>query len=207
MGKGHEKIYSMILPKLAECDIVQNGLRLGAAPAERGVRLTFLGRDYIIANDGVAPEDGLPVDVNNRSVLVYYITSNGAGDFTYDFAPLNRLTGMIDGQRNLANGVMNDPLILEFGGNYDKFVTAITSLGGTETPASGSGKRVWQLLPLPKILSQIVFYEADDEFPADIQIMFDRISPRFLDFECLAVMTGAMIHALIKAGKDAAGSE
>jgi hypothetical protein len=167
------------------------------------VRVTFLGRDYIITNDGVNPEDGLPVDVNNRSVLVYYITSTGTGDFTYDFALLNRLTGMIDGQNNLANGIMNDPLVREFGDNYDRFAAAITSLGGTEIPASGSGKHVWQLLALPKILSQIVFYEADDEFPADIQIMFDRISPRFLDFECLAFMTGAMIHELIKAGKGA----
>jgi hypothetical protein len=203
MGKGHEKIYSMILPKLAECDILQNGLRLGATLAERGVRIRFLGRDYIITNDGVTPEDGLPVDVNNRSILVYYITSNGTGDFTYDFALLSRLTGMIDGQKNLANGTMNDPLTLEFGDNYDKFVTAITRLGGTETPASGSGKHVWQLLALPKILSQIVFYETDDEFPADIQIMFDRISPRFLDFECLAVVTGIMIHELIETGKNA----
>ncbi|MDR1915157.1 MAG: DUF3786 domain-containing protein [Synergistaceae bacterium] len=201
MGKGHEQIYSMILPKLAECDIVQNGLRLGATPVENGVRITFLGRDYVITSDGVNPEDGLPADVNHRSLLVYYITSNGTGDFTYDFALLGRLTGMIDGQNNLANGIMNDPLIREFGDNYDKFVTAITSLGGTEVPASGSGKHVWQLLVLPKILSQIVFYEADDEFPADIQIMFDRTAPRFLDFECLAVMTGAVINELIKRGK------
>jgi hypothetical protein len=74
------------------------------------------------------------------------------------------------------------------------------SLGGVEIPALSSGKHVWQLRPLPKILSQIVFYDADDEFPADIQIMFDKSAPRFLDFECLAFMTGAMIEAIIEAG-------
>ena len=108
---------------------------------------------------------------------------------------------MIDGQNSLANDIMNRPLIRKFADNYDGFARAIKSLGGEESPTPSSGKHVWQLRPLPKILSQIVFYDADDEFPAEIQIMFDKSAPRFLDFECLAFMTGAMIKAIIKAGE------
>jgi hypothetical protein len=109
MGTGYERIYSTLLPKLAECDIRENGARLGAAPVEGGVRLSFLGRDFIVTKEGVEPEDKLAVDVNSRSVLIYYITSNGSGDFSYDFAPLNRFSGMIDGQNNLANDIMSAP--------------------------------------------------------------------------------------------------
>jgi hypothetical protein len=197
MGKGYDKIYSTLLPKLAELDWAESASRLGGTRSEDGVRLSFLGRDYIITNDGVEPEDGEPVNVNIRSILIYYVTSSGSGDFSHDFALLNRLTGMIDGQKNLANSIMNDPLIREFADDYGRFARAMESLGGVEIPTSSSGKHVWQLRPLPKILSQIVFYEADEEFPADIQIMFDRSAPRFLDFECLAFMTGAMIRAII----------
>jgi hypothetical protein len=75
-------------------------------------------------------------------------------------------------------------------------------LGDIEQQTSGSGKHVWRLFALPKILAEIIFYETDDEFPADIQIMFDKTAPRFLDFECLAFMTGAMINALIYAVMD-----
>ena len=202
MERGYDRIYRTLLPRLAECDIAQNGLRLGGQPAGGGVKIPFLGRDYIITKSGVAPEDGKPADVNSLSVLVYYVTSSGAGDFSYDFAPLNRLTGMIDGQNNLSDDIMNGPLIREFKGDYSRFEHAMRSLGGAEIPSSGAGKHVWQLLPLPKILAQLVFYEADEEFPVDIQIMFDKTAPRFLDFECLAFMSGAMIHEIIKAGRE-----
>jgi hypothetical protein len=198
---GYEKIYSMILPNLAKCNLAENAPRLGAEMTEKGAKLTFLTREYLITNEGVTPSDGLPANVNNLSILIYYVTSDGAGDLSYDFAQLTRLTGMIDGQNNLGSGIMNSPLIREFGGDYEKFKAAMIKLGGTEKPG-GPGKRVWHLLVLPKILAQIVFYEADDEFPADIQIMFDRTSPRYLDFECLAFLAGSLIRALF----DAAGA-
>ncbi|MDR3279339.1 MAG: DUF3786 domain-containing protein [Synergistaceae bacterium] len=197
MTSGYEKIYSTILPKLAECNLAENAPRLGAEATEGGFHISFLRRKYLITNEGVTATDGRPVDVNNRSVIIYYITSNGAGELSYDFALLERLTGMIAGRNDLASGVMHSPLVREFGGDYEKFKTSITKLGGVEEPPSGPGKHVWRLLALPKILSQIVYYEADDEFPADIQIMFDKTSPRFLDFECLAFLSGCMIRALI----------
>jgi hypothetical protein len=201
VGTGYENIYSSLLPKLAECDLAESAFRLGGTMAEGGVRFSFLGRDYMITNGGVWPEDDEPADVNILSVLIYYITSRGSGGFLGDFAALFRLTGMIDGQNSQTNGIMNAPLIREFSDSYGRFARAMTNIGGVEFPATVPGKHVWQLNPLPKILCQIVFYEADEEFPTDIQIMFDKSAPRFLDFECLAFMTGAMIRTIIDAGE------
>jgi hypothetical protein len=199
MTRGYEKIYSTILPKLAACDLAHNAPRLGAEMTSRGARLSMLGREYLITNDGVMPEDGLPDDVNNLSILVYYITSEGAGELSGEFAPLLRLTGMIDGQNNLTSDLMNSPLIREFGGDYAKFASAMARLGGEEEePSGGKGAHAWRLLVLPKILSRVLYYEADEEFGADIQIMFDKVTPRFLDFECLAFLTGSMVRALIE---------
>jgi hypothetical protein len=36
--------------------------------------------------------------------------------------------------------------------------------------------------------------------------MFDKTAPRFLDFECLAFMTGLMIRAIVDAGRKPGGS-
>jgi len=199
MATGYENIYFYLLPKLANCNLSENAGRLGAETVDDGVKILFLGREYLISNRGVEPTDGLPVDVNNRSVLIYYITSEGSGELSCDFALLGRLTGMIAGQNDLASGIMNSPLVREFGRDYEKFGAAMTKLGGTESPVLTSGKHVWRLLALPKILAQIIFYEEDDEFPADIQIMFDKTAPRFLDFECLAFLSGCMIKAIIGA--------
>jgi hypothetical protein len=150
----------------------------------------------------VTPLDDLPYDVNDLSVLIYYITSEGAGELSYDFAPLNRLTGMIDGQNNLTSGIFNSPLIREFASDVEKFAEAVTALGGTEERSGPHGGRAWQILILPKILFRIVYYEPDAEFPADIQIMLDKTAPRFLDFECLAFLSGSMVNALIKISRE-----
>ena len=201
MSKGYAAIYRSLLPALAKCNIRENAPRLGGKVVEDGVEMTLLSRKYLITGEGVEPVDGLPVDVNNRSILIYYILSQGAGALSYEFAPLNRLTGLIEGQNTLAGGIMNTPLIREFGGDYRRFQTAAAKIGGVEQPATGTGKHVWHILALPKILSQIIFYEADDEYPADIQIMFDRTAPRFLEFECLAFLAGSMVKALIRGGR------
>jgi hypothetical protein len=198
MGKGYEHIYATLLPKLAgRADFAENAIRLGAEASGEGVLIHFLGRDYMITRNGAEPLDGQPVDVNNRSVLIYYILSSGSGEPSHDFAQLNRLTGLIDGQNCLTKDFMSVPLVRKFGRDSEGLGKVVASLGGTKLPAEASGKHVWQLRPLPKILAQIVLYEEDDEFPADIQIMFDQTAPRFLDFECLAFMSGCMIHALL----------
>jgi hypothetical protein len=49
-----------------------------------------------------------------------------------------------------------------------------------------------------------VFYPVDDEFPVEIQILLDRSAPRFMEFECLAFLTGCFTNALIMAARHAA---
>ena len=74
---------------------------------------------------------------------------------------------------------------------------AAAKLGGTKVQ-SQAGKHVWRFKVLPKIPLQIVFYEADDDFPAEIQIMLDQTALQFMEFECLAFMVGCVARALIK---------
>jgi hypothetical protein len=199
---GYENIYLSLLPELAVRDLASCSPDLGAVFSGGVARVSFLGREYVITNEGVSPADGSPVDVNYLSVLVYYFISGGFGELSGDFAPLHRLTGMIDGQRDLTDDFQCAPLIRKFGNDGGRLNAAVTRIGGVELDDSPRGKRIWQLYALPKILAQIVLYEADEEFPTDIQILFDRFSPRFLNFECLAVLTGCMIHSLVEAAEN-----
>ena len=34
----------------------------------------------------------------------------------------------------------------------------------------------------------LVFYDADEDFPASARLLFDASAPHFLDLECLAVL-------------------
>jgi hypothetical protein len=71
MGNGYEKIYSMCCRSRPNVTSHKTA-RLGATLYESRARISFLNRDYIITGEGVEPADGLPIDVNNRSVFIYY---------------------------------------------------------------------------------------------------------------------------------------
>jgi hypothetical protein len=203
MISGYEQIYRDLLPRLLQCDLAESAGRLGLEMLANGeVSVQFCGRQYVISSVGVNPADGQPVDVNNRSVLAHYILSQGRGEPEHSFLPLAQMTGTVMGQQLQDKGLMVKPLLREFGSDYDKFQSAARKLGGVLEGASEDGGQGWTFQVLPKIPLRLVFYQADDEFPADIQMLFDRSARRFMEFECLAFLSGCFTKALIKAAKD-----
>lgn len=198
---GYRENYKKLLPLLKEGDPIENICRLGAEREGDGARIACLGRDFVLTREGVEDRSGLADDTNLRSVLIFYAVSQGAGEPMGDYAPLSRLTGMIEGRNALGADMMTTPLLREFGGDNGRFASAVARLGGQEQPMGSAGKHVWRMLVLPKIPMELVFYEADDEFPAEIQFLYDRSCPRFLEFECLAFLTGSVVKALIRCGK------
>jgi hypothetical protein len=51
-------------------------------------RVPFPCRDYLITDEGAFSADGRSVDVNDLSVLLYYILSDGSGELSGDFMRL-----------------------------------------------------------------------------------------------------------------------
>ena len=196
MQGGYDAIYRGLVGRLAECDFRESAQRLGLEYANGQIRVRFLMRDYGITLNGVQPLDGQPVNVNNLSVLLYYVLSQGHGEpenLYIPFQSIPRLTGGL----NTLTRLMNAPLERYFGEDYQKFRDAALRLGGMEEE-SGRGKHVWKLYVLPKIPMKIIFYEADEDFPVDIQIMLDNTAIQFLEFECLAFLVGCVVRSLIK---------
>ncbi len=196
MQGGYDAIYRGLVGRLAECDFRESAQRLGLEYANGQIRVRFLMRDYGITLNGVQPLDGQPVNVNNLSVLLYYVLSQGHGEpenLYIPFQSIPRLTGGL----NTLTRLMNAPLERYFGEDYQKFRDAALRLGGMEEE-SGRGKHVWKLYVLPKIPMKIIFYEADEDFSVDIQIMLDNTAIQFLEFECLAFLVGCVVRSLIK---------
>jgi hypothetical protein len=199
MTSGYDSIYLGLIPRLAVCDFRESAERLGLDYANGAVFVHFLQRDYQITPEGVEPLDGKPVHVNNRSVLLYYFLSKGQGDPGDEFVLFESLPRMVSGL-NTQTRLLNSPLEQYFGNDYLKFGAAAAKLGG-HAEESQAGKHIWKFRVLPKIPLEVVYYEADDEFPVDIQIKLDKTALGFLEFECLAFMVGCFVHALIKSAQ------
>lgn len=208
MRSGYEQIYEGLLQKLSECDFSEAAGRLGLSLwPDGGMSVNFLGREYEISESGVNPTDGKPVDVNNRSVLAYYALSKGVGEPAFSYVPLSELTGskIVFSYKN--SKWMTDSLGQLFGGDYEKFSETMCRLGGVFNGKLNSGGYSWLLKALPKIPIKIVYYDGDDEFPCEVQILFDKNASRFMEFECLAFLTGCLVKALCITAKtgDTAG--
>ena len=196
MKGGYDSIYLGLITKLSECDFQESAERLGLEYVDGGIQVCFLKREYRITLDGVESLDGQPVNANNGSVLLYYLLSNGRGDPENSYVLFESIPRMISGL-DFQNRMMSRPLERKFGNDYVKFSEAAVKVGGIEEE-SQMGKHLWKFNVLPKIPLKIVFYEADDEFPTNIQIMLDKTALQFLEFECLAFMVGCFVRALIK---------
>ncbi|NTV14847.1 MAG: DUF3786 domain-containing protein [Desulfobulbaceae bacterium] len=196
MSDGYEQIYERLLPALGACDFPEVAERLGMSLQPGGaLAVTFLGREYEISASGVEAKDGKPVQVNNRSVLAYYTLSRGAGEPAGAFVPLSHLTCSLIVSSNTQ--WMTDPLGQAFCGEFPSFEETMRRLGAVFASKLESGRYVWTLQVLPKIILQIAYYDRDAEFPCAVQILFDANASRFMEFECLAFLQGCLVRAML----------
>jgi hypothetical protein len=206
MPNGYDHIYQTLLPQLRACDLGAHSPRLGLTHENGVTPVTFLGRAYHIANDGIHVADGgEAASVNTLSVIAYYILSEGAGEPGESFTPLFRLTGMPEGRNAQTRGLMTEPMARAFGNDPSKLREAVKTLGGWEVQPDEPVRHVFRLRPLPQLPVEIVLYEPDDEFPAEAQMRFDKTAPRFMAFECLAFYCGCVVTALLNTARFPAG--
>jgi len=199
MTSSYDVIYEALLPKLAECNLAESAARFGLNIDVKGqIIINFLKRDYHITNTGVIPVDGKPVNINNRSILIHYVLSQGTGDPVYSFKPLFRMTTIFSSGDTGKVSMMDAPLIKIFGNNVNQLDETIIKLGGKLEISKEPYSRCWLVEVLPKIPVKIIYREADEDFPVEIQTQFDVTALEFLEFECLAFLCGCLVRALIK---------
>jgi hypothetical protein len=196
---GYEKTYQAVAARLRDLEFPYAAKRLGFDLIDKyTMSIDFLDRKYVLSRDGVRPVDGAKAEVNTLSVLAYYAVSKGSTEPLHDFALLNTFAGGL-----LSGGGadwMVEPL-LKLCGNYETFRRAARNLGMVYEGSRSAGEHAWQYRLLPKIPVLIKYFEADDEFPRDIKIYYDKTVTEFLDFEPLAVLNGCLVSALAAAAQ------
>ncbi|MDR2349869.1 MAG: DUF3786 domain-containing protein [Deltaproteobacteria bacterium] len=205
-ASGYEKNYEGLTRFLKGHDFAANNARLGLTDAEGGgAVVNFLGRDYVITEEGVRALDGKPSRPNDRSILIHYAISKAGGEPGKEFLSLHQLPGHIRGNRDPGKDILNKELVRRFeGASNPDFERAAKKVGGTFLGEHPSGGKHWHFDALPKLHMRAVFSEADDEFPVDLRVFFDSGALDHMGFECLAFLNGCLCDALVEAhlGKD-----
>lgn len=200
MKSGYENVYNAIVHKLANCDFEEAAARLGfSPPVEGALTVHFLDQDYKISAQGVTALHGQQSDPNNRSLLIYYLTTQGGGEPFYSYSlPHYFIDGAL-GSGDLA--WLTAPLVRAYGSGVESIVEPLKALGAVYQGERKAGEYIWTYRILPKIPMQIVYREADEEFPCQIELMLDKGAGRFLEFEQIGFLCGCFIETLIKMGQ------
>ena len=107
MKGGYDSIYLGLITKLSGYDFQEAPDRLGLEYVDDSIRVCFLRREYCITLDGVVPLDSKPADVNNYSVLLYYLLSKGRGVPENSYILFESFPAMAGGL-NVQNRLMNN---------------------------------------------------------------------------------------------------
>lgn len=90
-----------------------------------------------------------------------------------------------------------------FTGKVELLEESCLALGGFHVKDGLSYDLSMQIRSLPKIPLYLLFNDADDEFPAECRVLFERDAQDYLDMECLAIVGWLLADYLIQiSGKD-----
>ena len=197
--QNREQYYHSQMAALAEADLPSQAPALGLDIDDRGrVPIRFFNRDYLVSNTAVEALDGAPVPLDHQSILAHYLMSRGRGGLSGEFLPIGRLTGVVSTGASPSDSLIV-PLAANFADRYDLFARAARQIGGQAEGRAPSGGEAWLFPVLPLFPVRIVFFEADDEFPAEIKVLFDSSAPSFVAYECLELMELVLVEELLGA--------
>jgi hypothetical protein len=136
-------------------------------------------------------------DITTRILLLHYLlTADGTATADQWIAFRNLPGGL--GYDAAFHGRANHRLARAFGADQAAFETAARFLAG-EPLSFGDASFMFRILP--RLWLAVVLYLADDEFPANANVLFDGSASHYLPTEDLAVLGGLLAGRLIKAAR------
>lgn len=106
------------------------------------------------------------------------------------WVPNSALEGAGVHNRNMPDPLL-EPFAAKFSGKAALLDEACKRLGGTRLT---KGDVSWQFYAFPQVQLQLIFWDADEDFPAQVQVLFDRNVTDYIHFET----TGCLISDLLE---------
>jgi hypothetical protein len=154
----------------------------------------FFKKTVPVKKEGQALDDLEELDVFSSSIILHYL-------ITADGEPLY---GEWIQYRDLSDGMFYSetipgilkPLVLRYEKEGDLLLDHIKKIGGN--PKAGF-KHAGIVHPFKKFPILIIFEEKDEEFDADIRILFDRSASHYLKTDIIKTILVYMVRKLLKA--------
>ncbi|GBC61737.1 DUF3786 domain-containing protein [Desulfonema ishimotonii] len=198
-----DQIYKDYLSQIATVDFKSVAPRLLAETEGDKIRIPLFGTDHTVSAKGIADPSGSQPSHSVSVILAKYLLLCPQAhpavrewvsykDFK-DAAPF--VGGFVSNvDRFIAENFSGRPVDLE---------TACRCLAGRppESDIGLSYDLAMRFEALPRIPLLLLFNDADEDFPAQCKVLFERRAEKYLDMECLA-MVGILLANYLKKALD-----
>ena len=189
----YEKHYAGYLEELSRIDLTHHASILDITfDNDRTATVPFLGSVYRVSLEGIEDDSGRRPDYGTCVILCRYLLMcpdrvPTADDWVHfrDFKESGPLTTYFN--ENAEGAVAR-----RFSGEIAGLRAVAETLGGTDPGLDLAYDLTFRFRVLPRVPVLLLFNDADDEFPAQCTLLFERRAEQFLDAECLA-MVGAYL--------------
>jgi hypothetical protein len=193
-----EETYSNYLAQIGGLDFKEIADRLGAELEGDELIIPVFGKPTRVSAAGISEPSGSRPTFSVCVILFKYLllcpdhdpTENDWVSFK-DFKDSAPFAGAFFNYTEV-------PLAKYFSGRLKDLEAACRKIHGHPPAATFSYDLCMQFHALPKIPVLLLFNDADEEFPAQCAVLFERRAEKYLDMECLA-MVGMLLFEYLKA--------
>ncbi len=142
-------------------------------------------------------QDGAEADIATSILLLHYLLTADGRPLAARWIAFRNLPGGL-GYYGAFQGRANLRLAQAFGTDLAAFQAAAQALSGERLDF---GDASFAFRALPRVWLAVVLYLADDEFPANANVLLDGSASHYLPTEDLAILGGMLAGRLIKAAR------
>jgi len=180
---------------------VRAAVRYEAHGSEHGsFQIPFMGTTYSVQwPEGIVQRaaDLGTADVATQILLLHYLLTSDGTPLASKWIAFRNLPGGL-GYDAAFQKRASARLTQAFGSELTSFKAGARALGG-EPLTFGDASFLFRVLP--RVWLAVVLYTADQEFPAEGNVLFDAAASHYLPTEDLAVIGGLLAGRIIKAGR------
>ena len=192
-----KETYQNYLEQIGKIDIDSRAEKLGGRIEKDEMVLPFFGQPYKISSRGITDPSGNQPLMGISVVLCKYLL------LCPDTPFLDKECVSYRDFKNtapLVHSFINHterPIIQNFSNRIEALAAACKKLGGKDPGLDLNYQLIVKLYPLPKVPMLLLFDDADEEFPAQCKVLFERRAEHYLDPECLAII-GTLLNNFLK---------
>jgi hypothetical protein len=199
-----EKIYRDYLAQVAAMDLAGTEKLLGIRIENEGVVVPVFKSEFRVTPEGIMDAAGKqPLHAVSvllcRYMILCPVREPEEGREWVSYKDFMDATPFVSGFVNNTEKA----IAKHFTGKVKTLEAACVKLGGVHAKDGLSYDLSMQVSCLPKIPLYLLFNDADEEFPAECRVLFERRAEKFLDMECLAIAGWLLTDCLLQAiGKE-----